>query len=228
MKIFVAIPTYDGKLPVQVVHSLLLEKEISISCGDELKLGMLGGCSHAAQGRNQLADDFLKSDCERMVFLDSDVSFEPGSLIKIAHQPVDLVGGGYRHKHHVESYPVHFDQSKKEIRWDDKLKLIEVSGLPGGFMSISRDAFEKIKAATPDRKFKFWGREMFCFFEMSYANGVLGSEDMLFCKSWRDIGGKVYLDPELRLTHWDQQMTPYEGHIGNWLKNRIPEKGMTT
>lgn len=219
MKIFVATPTYDGKLPIQVVHSLLTEKAVAIGCGDELKVGFLAGCSHAAQGRNQLADDFMNSDCERLVFLDSDVTWRPGDIVKIAHYPVDFVGGSYRHKNANETYPVHFDQTKKEL-WANEHGLLEVAAVPGGFMSLSKNVFEKIKEANPEKKFEFWGREMFCYFEMLFKDGILGGEDFLFCQSWRDLGGKVYLDPEIALTHWDQKMTPYEGHIGNWLKSR--------
>lgn len=219
MKILIATPVYDGKLPIQVVHCLLGEKDIAHGCGDELGIGFLGGCSHAAQGRNQLADDFLKSDCDRLVFLDSDVTWAPGDLIKIAHQPVDFVGGAYRHKTLTESYPVHFDSTKKEL-WANERGLLEVMAVPGGFMSLSRNVFEKIKEANPNRIFDFWGRKMFCFFEMSFKDGTLGGEDFLFCESFRKVGGKIYLDPELNLIHWDQKMTPYEGHIGKWLKNR--------
>lgn len=218
MKVIVAIPVYDGKLPVQVVRSLLEERSIAEKCGDDLQIRFLPSCSHPAMGRNQLAQDFLDSDADRLVFLDADVTFEPGALVKIARHKVDFVGGAYRFKFHEENYPVGWITEKSEL-WSNELGLIEVAVLPGGFLSLSRNVFETLKAAHPDREYEHFGKKAFCFFQMPFHGGALYGEDSFFCKEWRNAGGTVYLDPELELTHWDFN-TPYKGHIGNWLKRR--------
>lgn len=217
MKVFVAIPVYDGKLPVQTVASLLVEQLLAGQNGHEIVVAFLPSCSVPALGRNQLVQQFLESECERLVFLDSDISFPPGSLLKIAHQPVDFVGGCYRFKLKEESYPIGW-LPKKEL-WCNKAGLIEVETLPTGFLSLSRNVFETLKAAHPERNYEHFGQKAFCFFQMIFKDGHMHSEDTYFCKEWRQAGGKVFLDPEIALTHWDGNF-PYEGHIGNWLKNR--------
>lgn len=68
MKILVSIPTYDGKLQVEVVRCLLNEQLLAVQNGVDIQYRFLSNCSHAAMGRNQLASDFMNSDCDKMFF----------------------------------------------------------------------------------------------------------------------------------------------------------------
>lgn len=217
MKIQVGIPVYDGKLPVQTVRCLFNEQAVAFGSADEIQLKFLPSCSHPAMGRNQLAQEFMDSDCDRLVFLDSDVTFEPGSLIKIARAGADFVGGAYRFKMTEEKYPVGW-VGNGEL-WANDLGLLEVATLPGGFLSLSRNVFEALKLAHPERAYEHFGKVAHAYFQMPFVDGLLCGEDSYFCLEWRKTGGKVWLDPELTLTHWDFNK-PYPGHIGNWLKSR--------
>lgn len=211
------MPVYDGKLPVETARCLLQENLVAAVLGDELRICFLPNCSHPAQGRNQLAQQFMDSDCERLIFLDSDITFNPGDLVKIARRPEDFVGGAYRYKMDEESYPVGW--LNKEFLQATKGGLLEVASLPGGFMSISRRVFETLRERHPERHFEHFGHRLFCWFQMPFVEGRLYGEDAIFCREWREAGGEVYLDPEIALTHWDFNK-PYAGHIGNWLKRR--------
>lgn len=217
MKIVVATPVYDGKLPIEMVRCLLQERAIASGIGDDLSFQFLPSCSHPAMGRNQLAQQFMDSDAERIVFLDADVTFESGCLIKVAHHHADFVGGAYRFKFESENYPVGW-LDEKEL-WANEQGLLEVGSLPGGFLSLSKKVFEHLRDLHPERAYEHFGKKAHCYFQMPFADGHLYGEDSHFCKEWRDSGGKVYLDPELSLTHWDFNR-PYPGHIGNWLKAR--------
>lgn len=221
MKIQVAIPVYDGKLPVETVRALLNEQAVALGSGDDFQVKFLGSCSHPAMGRNQLAQEFMDSDADRLVFLDSDVTFAPGALVKIAHHPVDFVGGAYRLKIPDEKYPVGW-LNVPEL-WSNELGLIEVDTLPGGFLSLSRKVFETLKAAHPERAYAHFGKLAHGYFQMPFINGLLWGEDSYFCREWRETGGKVFLDPEITLSHWDFNK-PYTGHIGDWLKGRANKK----
>lgn len=218
MKILVAVPVYDCKVPVETVKVLMMEQLLGIQNGDEVSYRFLPSCSHAAMGRNQLAHDFLQSNADRLVFLDADVTCEPGAIHRIAHHDEPFVGGAYRYKHEPESYPVAWLQDRAELRANAH-GLLEVQTLPGGFLSLSREVFDRLKAAHPDRTFEHGGRKMHCYFQFAYVDGALYGEDSLFCKEYRASGGKVYLDPEITLTHWDLNR-PFPGHIGKWLKGR--------
>ncbi len=217
MKIFVAIPVYDGKLQIQTVKCLLEEQVLASGIGDVLSVTFLPSCSVPAHGRNRLVADFMKSGFDRLVFLDADVTFEGGSLLKLAHQPVDFVGGAYRFKAKDERYPVSWLPGP--TLQADPNGLLEVNWIPTGFSSYSREMFQKFREKFPEREYEHDGQILFCYFQMIFADRIMHSDDTYFCKEWRSIGGKVLLDPEITLTHWDFN-TPYIGHIGNWLRKQ--------
>lgn len=219
MKVSVGIPVYDRKLDMQIVSSLTTELLLASKMENfELNPLFLPACSDLARGRNQIVREFLESDSDKLMFLDADVSFEPGAMIKVAHYPYDVVGGCYRLKQQEEDYPLGF--LDKDELWANEHGLLEVAMLPTGFLCISRDAFYKFRGAYPHRTYESRGKESFAYFEIPYMKGSLYTEDSYFCEKWLEIGGKIYLDPELKLTHWDGNI-PYHGHIGNWLRNRI-------
>lgn len=221
MRIRVAVPVYDGKLHVKFVLGLLTEQAVAHGLGDALEFSFLSGNAGIVAARNQLAHEFMQSDDDKLIFLDADVTFEPGEIVKIAKRPEDLVGGAYRHKQNQETYPVMWmpDPDLKGLQSGGN-GLLEVLAVPTGFMSISRKVFESFQKKWPERLQSHFDHVSYTYFQMPFHNGTQYGEDFYFCKEWRDLGGKVFLDPEIKLTHWGFDPTPYAGHIGNWLKNR--------
>lgn len=219
MRVFVALPAYDGKVFVQTVRALCDEQIHALAQGVVLTLGMVPGCSLPHHARNQLARDFLASDCERLVFVDADVSWEAGAITRLAKHPVDICGGAYRYKAEDEGYPVTWDPTKAELRADPATGLLEVYALPGGLLSISRAAFEKMREALPDRAYDFHGEPHFGWFDTHITGGQLMGEDVGFCLTWRAMGEKVWLDPEIGTTG-HVGFKEWRGHIGQWLKGR--------
>ena len=215
MKISVCIPVYDGKLQVQTVAALIGETTIATMLGHTLTVRFLPSCCNLAKGRNQLVKEFLATDDDRLVFVDGDISFEPGSIVKLAEHPAEFVGGCYRYKRDEEKYPIGWIAGDL---WSDKHGLIEVAMLPTGFLALSRSVFEKFKDKHPNRSYVIEGHKTYCYFQIPYADGHLYTEDAYFCKEWREMGGKIFLDPSFTLTHWEFNK-PYTGQIGNWLKS---------
>ena len=218
MKIFVAIPTRDSKLEIDCARCLLDEQIHAILSGDEIMTTFQTGTGSPVAGRNQLVKLFLESEADRLVFVDSDISWTPGDLVKVARHKADVVGGAYRFKMDEEIYPVTF-QANTEL-WTNAQGLMEVETLPTGFLAISKSVFYKFKETHPKRTYTHFGKTGFAFFHAPWREGHLYTEDTNFCIEWREMGGKVWLDPELTLTHHDGPKA-YTGHIGNWLKSRI-------
>ena len=214
MKLFVGIPARDGRICAATAISLLQEQALALEAGVGLQFGIVPGCSVLHIARDQVVRDFLKSDGDKLVFVDDDVSWEAGSLLKLASHRVELAGGAYRFKRAVEDYPVQW-LPKPELWADPETGLLEVLTLPGGFLCIARSVFERMRAAHPERSYSHMGERLHGFFHAPIG----ASEDTQFCLEWREIGGKVWLDPELRLDHHGGVAT-FEGHIGNWLRGR--------
>lgn len=216
MKIFVAIPTYDGTLPIDVVRSLMDEQIAAVAGGDEIRTMFLPGCSLITMGRNALADAFLKSDCDRLVFVDADVSWKMGDLVRLAKIKKDVVGAAYRLKREKEGYPVRFLPTDQTIN-ECEPGLVEVLYMPTGFLAINRSVLQRMKEEDPDRFYTHDGQRHYCFFENPFHEGQFIGEDVWFCHRWRRIGGAVHLAHEITLTHHQGQQK-FTGNIGEWLR----------
>jgi hypothetical protein len=214
VKIYVAVPAYDGRITIETARSLCDEQVMAALSGIELSVQFVPGGSLVTTVRDRIASDFLASGADRLVFIDSDVSWNLGDLVKLAQYPVDFVGGCYRYKQEPEGYPVMF-LDKEELWADPETGLIEVAAVPAGFLSLSRAVFEQLQAATPNRAYKHFEKEMHAFFHAPPGGG----EDGAFCTEWRAIGGKVWLAPEMKLTHTGGSRD-FTGTIGDWLRNR--------
>lgn len=214
MKLFVAIPAYDRRMTIETSRSLLNELGAATLSGIELQFAFLPGCSLITQARNQLVADFLASDADRLVFVDSDIAWDAGQLLKLAAHDVDFCAGAYRYKDENEGYPVAW-MDRPQLWADPSTGLLEVEMVPAGFLSLNRTVFNKLKEAHPNRGYAFHGRPFHAFFHCPPGDG----EDGAFCRDWRAIGGQIWLDPTLQLTHVEGA-TNYTGCIGDWLKAR--------
>lgn len=214
MKLFVAIPAYNRMVYCETARSLLNEQGAAALSGIAFHVAFVPGCSLITQARNQAVRDFLKSDADRMIFIDSDVSWEPGAVLKLALHKPDFVGGAYRYKDEVEGYPVHY-LDRPELWADPVTGLLEVAALPGGFMSLSRAVFTRLQEAFPNRAYRWSEQDFHAYFHIPPGGG----EDGAFCNDWRSIGGQVWMDPGLTLTHCEGGKG-YTGCIGNWLRSR--------
>lgn len=217
--VFVAIPAYDGGVRVETVRALLAEQHIALGEGVPFSVSFIAGCSLITQVRNQMCADFLASAHDRMVFVDSDVAWEPGSLLRVASHKVDICGGAYRKKLDREEYPVRWLVERDELWADPETGLLEVGGLPGGFLCITRAALMRFQEAYPERRYTFEDRPFHAYFTMPFKDGYMWGEDMAFCDDMRNAGVKVWLDPELDLRHIGGTRE-HPGRIGAWLRNR--------
>lgn len=219
MKIFVSVPAYDRKVTCETARSLLNEQGAAHLAGAEMAVSFLPGCSLITQARNQAVREFINSDADRLVFIDSDLAWNPGDLLRIASHPVDFAAGAYRYKAENVGYPVGWIEERDELWADPKTGLLEVAMVPAGFMSLSRDVFVRMAAEIgPSRAYSFHGLPFYAFFHCPPGDG----EDGAFCRDWRSIGGKIWLDPTLTLTHVDGAQK-YTGCIGEWLRSRAQE-----
>jgi len=211
MKVLVAIPCYDRTISCETARCLLDEQSIAASVGVEFRVLFAPGNSLITHARNQIVRDFMVSDADRLFFLDADVAWQIGDLLRLAMRPEPFVGGAYRFKKDEEAYPVQFVGKPA----NPVTGFIEMALLPGGFMSLSRDVFALLFREYPGRDYGLEGQTFNSFFHIP-TDGA--GEDGAFCRDYRNAGGTVWLDPTLTLTHVDAAGRKYTGCILDWLK----------
>lgn len=195
-KVLLATTAYDSP-DASYTFSIARSREALSAAGIQSGYYLLQGNCHVDDARNAVVRDFLESDCTELVFLDADVSWEPDALVELCKIDRDIVGGiyPYRRESDEETMPV---RHLPEVKVDGDL--IEVEGLPTGFMKIKRHVLETM-AATAKHYLKDDGKPHPVLFERDYFGGGRRGGDIRFCMVWRDMGGKVYAAPELRLGH---------------------------
>jgi hypothetical protein len=172
---------------------------------------MVIGNSNLPRARNELVAEFLASDCNSLLFIDSDMGWVPNDVLRLLASEHEVIGGVGRKRSDTPSS----DQSSwcawflgQELK-TDSFGAISVGGVGTGFLKIDRSAFERIARAQPHRKRRplasqseAVGNQFYEFFRFSDGpNGECIGEDYHFCDTWRNLGQEVWIDPAIKLTH---------------------------
>ena len=173
--LFVATPMYGGMNHGLYMKACLDLQAVSFQYGLQIKFSFLFNESLITRARNYLVDEFLhRSECTHMLFLDSDINFDPRDVIALLALDKDVIGGPY---------------PKKAIKWKsvktaltknpdidsqilDKLtgdyvfnpvkgtaqfkvtEPLEVLEIGTGFMMIKRDVFVQMEKQYPSIRYR--------------------------------------------------------------------------
>lgn len=217
LKVLIGTPSYDGKIDVHYIDSLL--KTLEQSDRENVEIYPLFICydSLIQRARNDLFATAYNSKVDMLVFIDSDIGWEPKDFFKLIKNDKDLIGGSYRKKtDNQELYVIKaLDNNDPSLKLDiDENGIMEVAGLGCGFMKISRNALINIwNVSKPYNSDKGNNRMAF---EVVCEDNDLISEDIYFCKKWRNLGNKVYLDTSITCVHSGTKT--FTGNFRNWIE----------
>jgi len=120
--------------------------------------------------------------------------------------------GPYRKKNERTEYNFEFvPHPEGEVAVNKVTGAVEVMRAGTGFMMIRRTVFEQMREAMPeiaylDRTKSGETFETAMFFAFEIRDTPWGrlqfSEDFNFCERWRDLGGRIWMAPDLKLNHW--------------------------
>ena len=217
--VMIAIPAYTGVVHMGTMRSLINDTLELVKRGDRFTLVDDIGNALIADSRGVIATKFWESDCDDLIFVDSDVTWQAGALLKLVDAPVDLVAGVYPARRDPINYPLHYLE-KEELWADPETMLLEVKSVATGFMKISRNCIAKMIEAYPEKHYYTAERDQqfYPLFDHVFEDGYKWGEDYSFCIRWRNIGGQVWIDPEIAMGHIGYKI--FQGHLGNYLRNR--------
>lgn len=173
-KAFVATPMYGGMSHGMYVKSCLDLQNIMIKYGVEIKFSFLFNESLITRARNYLVDEFLRSDCSHLLFIDSDIHYNPQDVIALLALDKDVIGGPYPKKsinwtnvahaartqpdmppgeleHVVGDYVFNVVKGTQQFSVTEPLQVLEIGT---GFMMIKRHVFEKMEKEYPQLRYK--------------------------------------------------------------------------
>lgn len=159
------------------------------------------GCPYVSAARAQMLRKALDAKADAIVFIDHDVSWAPGDLLKLIETEGDYVVGTYRFKKEPEEYMgqllVGLD-GKPIVRKDGALKAYCA---PAGFMKITPKAVNRIIEHHPELCYGERHTPHVDFFSHGAYQHVWYGEDYMACKRWLDIGEDLWLVPDLQVDH---------------------------
>jgi predicted O-methyltransferase YrrM len=219
-----AVPSYGAMSPA-FVYALAASMRALTEAGVPHELLLLAGNCHVDDARNSIARRFLETACTDLVFIDADVIWRPNDLARLLTYDRDVVAGIYPLKQDAESYPVrHLQTPYLQAEADG---LLEVESVPTGFLRIRRGVIEALVACSHD----YFEQESDTtrtplIFERRTEGHARFSGDYVFCRKWREVGGRIFIDPEMRFDHAGEKA--WRGCYGAYLRrvNRIPMPGL--
>jgi hypothetical protein len=168
-KLFVATPMYGGMAHGLYVKSCLDLQAVMSKYGVDTKFSFLFNESLITRARNYLVDEFLRSDCTHMLFIDSDIHYDPRDVIALMALDKDVIGGPYPKKainwgNIANAARKHPDLEPKEletlvgeyvfnvVKGTNQFQVtepLEVMEIGTGFMMIKKHVFDQMKDAYP-------------------------------------------------------------------------------
>lgn len=234
VRLFIAMLALDGRTHCVTTGSLLEAQAHMIAAGipDTPHVQFLMQDSNVPFSRNRAVAQFMLTDCTDLIFIDSDVSWDAATFLRLICHPVEVVGATYRQKIQdpatgdlMVKYAVDFlyDEDGDSNGSDPETGLLEVKRLPTGFLRISRSAIQRMinECDVPEYPIDDHGKPLTIhrLFSFDFADNQEISEDYRFCDRWRSIGGKVWCDPEMRVHH--HGLASFSGHLGEFMRGLV-------
>ena len=172
--------------------------------GIHIQVSSICGCSVVSRARNMIAHEFLKSDCDHLLFIDSDMNFEPESVLRLLawNQTKPIVGGAYESRKEGKIYILSLEGDKDHVQMD-AMGNVKARRIATGFMMIQRKVFEKLAEMHPEWEHKDNTSDamLHSFFDFKVTRDGYIGEDFLFCDRAQEAGFSVWIDPTIKLGH---------------------------
>jgi hypothetical protein len=242
--LFVATPCYGGLVTQRYMQSICSLLDYGNQNGIAVSVELLGYDSLITRGRNTLVTTFLDTPtATHLMFIDADIGFTPDQVGRMIALNEPVSAGSYPLKIiHYDQAVIDRNQAGEgldtaqlryvgapclgdEAETRDGFVTADFAGT--GFMLIQRAALTQMMSAYPETRFTAshnratpnLSPNQYALFDciIEKETGHYLSEDYTFCKRWRAIGGKVWLDTQSKLMH----IGPHEfvGDAGARLRN---------
>jgi hypothetical protein len=195
--VLIATPSHDGKVDVWFANSL----------AETIKQGLVNDInfcpvymsydSLVQRARNDLISIAFKNNFDDILWIDSDIEWDPSWAIDAIKSEKDVIGLPVIKKSITEeSYNVKCKPENLLINEDG---LISVESVGTGFLKLSKKAYSylwnKSNKYTHNNEEKRW------VFEIKIQDNDIISEDVLMCQKLKKGGFEIFIDPEKTCSH---------------------------
>jgi len=248
--IYVASPCYSCNMTAKYATSLIRLQALCLQHGLQLSIDLMGNESLIPRGRNIYCGRFLRSSATHLLFIDSDIGFDPLLVVRMLLHDKDVVAGIYPKKN------VNFDLVKQKLAsgLDEPLESMgldfninltgaqltpddiengfaKVLDAPTGMMLISKNALQRVS--------DHYREELLCVNDIPGSRETVPdyvavfdcmrcpltkrylSEDFAFCRRAQAIDIEIWADLASPLTHTG--FMTFDGNLTNRFVLRLIE-----
>lgn len=202
--VMIGYPVYDGRAEVLSIQAIIKSINRPDCCAESAQY--LIGDSLVTRARNRIVAKFMESECNYLMFIDSDIHFDPLHINMLREHDKDVIGGVYLKKK-LPYAPV----MNRRVAVEGSLVVCHEIGT--GFMMIHRRVFDAIRAMAPEHAYKPENDEpngsYYDYFRVGVRDGRYLSEDYYFSYLAQDAGFKCYLNPDVLVTHIGKATYPF-------------------
>jgi len=148
-----------------------------------------------SRARNAILAAFLRSEAERLLFVDTDVVFSCTDALRLLESKHDYVGANYSQKRiggGMASTP------RPAARCEGSL--VEAEMLATGLLSLSRGAVQRLADASAPY-LSDDGHTSYAIASAGVLGGRWASEDEAMCRRWQALGGVAWIDTSICVGH---------------------------
>jgi hypothetical protein len=159
------------------------------------------GNPYISAARSIMTRKSLDAGADIMIYLDYDLSWDPKDLLTLIQTDGDVVAGTYRFKQEPEEYMGALADSHDHrpiVREDGAIKAHRV---PAGFLKVTAKALDRFAWAYPNLLYGCGYAPSIDLFNHGAYKGTWYGEDYSFSRNWIDIGGEIWLVPNLNINH---------------------------
>jgi len=195
LKVLIATPAHDGKLDVWYTTSLVNTVRVAQANDVFIHPVFMSYDALVQRARNDLIALAIEGEYDALIFIDSDMEWNPLWVMELLARPEDVVGGTARKKtDDAEIYVL-----KTSDLTVHPNGLIKCEGLGTGFVKLSRKALQALWDNSPEYRNEGKVRRMICNVEV--VDGQLYSEDVSMFRKLNSLGFDCWLNPKMTCAH---------------------------
>lgn len=194
-KILIATPALDGRLDVWYTNSLVNSIRVAQANNIFLHPVFMSYDALIQRARNDLFRVAVEGNYDGMIWIDSDMEWDPMWIIKMIEAKEDVLGGTARKK--TDEAEIYVAKTKDISVHENGF--VKCEGLGTGFVKLSNKAFMALWEVSP--KYTNGDRECRMVCDVQIVDGELYSEDTMLFKKLNELGFDCWLDPKMTCNH---------------------------
>lgn len=182
------------------------------------------GSSHVGKAREGVLWAAMKTDATHLFWLDDDMTWEPETFVKLLASGFDFAAVVGMRK--VTPPTPACNILPGAAVFDHRTGFLEVRDVGFAFVCLKREVIERMCEAYPELQYQTGdGSDQYALFldlidRDHVAEGERLGEDFSFCRRWRKIGGKIWVDANAQLGHWGA--SNYTGKLSDFFEYGQP------